>query len=113
MYPGFLATALCDGCNTTIALYFGSTMESVPVLTESDEKSRCEDRACTRQGSEQHIVRQCGYEFCDGIIEPPDELKRGPELFCKGQGFQSAGIDDGGIVGQCSRLVDRLNECVL
>ena len=111
MHPGLLATALGDGCDAAVLLHLGSVLESIPVLPEGSEKPGREDDARARQGSEQRVVRQCGYELCDSLIELSDEHEGGPELFGQGQGFQGAGIDDTGVVSQCCGCLDRLYAC--
>ena len=111
MHPGLLATALGDGCDAAVLLYLGSVLESIPILPEGSEKPGREDDARARQGSEQRVVRQCGCELCDSLIELPDELQGSPELFGKGQSFQGAGINDTGVVSQCCGCLDRLNAC--
>ena len=94
MHPGFFSTALSHGCDARVLLHLCSVLESIPVFTEGGEEPGREDDARARQGSEQRVVRQCGYELCDSLIELPDELQGSPELFGKGQGFQGAGIND-------------------
>ena len=111
MYPGFLATALSDRRDSAILLYLGSVVESIPVLPEGGAESGCKDDTGPWQGSEQRVVGQRGYELCDGLVETPDEFEGGPELFDKSQGFQRTGMDDGGIIGQCGRCLDRRYAC--
>ena len=107
----FFSTALSHGCDAAVLLHLSSVVESIPVFTEGGEEPGREDEAGTRQGSEQRVVRQCGYELCDSLIELSDEHEGSPELFGKGQGFQGAGIDDTGVVSQCCGCLDRLNAC--
>ena len=111
MHPGFFSTALSHGCDARVLLHLCSVLESIPVLPEGSEKPGREDDARARQGSEQGVVRQCGCELCDGLVELFDELEGGPELFGKGLGFQGAGIDDTGVASQCCGCLDRLNAC--
>ena len=111
VYPGLFATALCDGCDAAILLYLGSVVESIPVLPEGGEKPGRENDTCAWQGRKQRVVRERGPELCDGLIELSDEFEGGPELFYEGQGFQSTGIDDGGILSQSGGCLDRLYAC--
>ena len=111
VHPGLLATALGDGCDAAVLLYLGSVVESIPVLPEGGDKPGREDDAGARQGSEQGVVRHCGCELCDGLVELFDEFEGGSELFGKGQGFQGARFDDSGVVSQRGRCLDRLYAC--
>jgi hypothetical protein len=107
--PGFLSATLSDGRDTAILLYFGGAVESIPVFTEGGKKSGCEDDTGTRQGSEQRVVRQFGYELGDRLIELFDEFDGGLQLCGKSQSFEGVGINDGGVVSQRSGGVDRLD----
>ena len=85
VYPGFLATALCDGGDAAILLHLRSVLESIPVFTEGSEKPGREDETGAWQGSEHWVVGQRGCKLCDGLVELFDELDCGPELCGKGQ----------------------------
>ena len=111
VHPGLFSTSFSHGCDARVLLHFGSVVESIPVFTEGGEEPGREDDTRARQGSEQGVVRHRGCELCDGFVELFDELEGGLKLFDKGQGFQGAGIDDGGVVGQCCSSLDRLNAC--
>src|ERR1035437_805050 len=100
MHPALLATALGDGGDAGVFLQFIGALEAFAILSESDEQSWRQMRACTRQSLKKNVVQQRRCELGNRPIKPVNRLQGDTQLFDQDQRMQPTWHDDTRVIGK-------------